>query len=305
MQAVSPKHVLCCILRDFFSIAPFNAKGDLSTPLKASKKDYLSCLVVSNRPQALGCLLEDLSMQALGKELFEVVVVADGREDECKKMVEKFEGKISVVCINSVTGGKSLSDLRNISIEHSFGEIILFLDDDSRLFDHMALEKALAIFQKHSVDVLVPQARALYGLVRQKYDFLDRFSLTTRAVFYRRKVLEELGGFKKGMNAYEDIELSIRVMCHKYGIVRTADISYWHPPLYFYSMRKPLAIGQSIFQMRHQYSFPVWLLVYLNSLRFLAFGLFPFGKFRQWFKISFGVLAYPFVCGSYFYREGN
>jgi hypothetical protein len=90
-------------------------------------------------------------------------------------------------------------------------------------------------------------------------------------------------------------------MIKKTRALRMEELNYYHPPLYFDSMEKPLAIGQAIFKVRRYYSFLVWLLVYFNALRFLLFVLVPGQRYRQWFKISLGVLLYPFTGESYYY----
>ena len=148
--------------------------------------------------------------------------------------------------------------------------------------------------------MLIPKANALYGVVKGKYDFLDQFSFANRCSLYRRSTIRSLGGFFKGLNAYEDPELSIRLMLNAPKIVQDEGLNYYHPPLYFDSMRKPLAIGQSIFQLQGRYPWPLWLLTYFNALRFLPYGLIPGQRYRHWFKISWGVLIYPF-CGRSFY----
>jgi hypothetical protein len=138
-------------------------------------------------------------------------------------------------------------------------------------------------------------------MVKGRYGFLDQFSFTNRCSFYRRNIIEGLGGFIKGLHTYEDIELSIRLMMGCPRVIQEKKLNYYHPPLYFGSMQKPLAIGQTIFQIRQHYSLLVWLLVYLNVLRFLPLGLLPGQRYRHWFKISLGVLLYPFTGESYYY----
>ena len=97
------------------------------------------------------------------------------------------------------------------------------------------------------------------------------------------------------MASYEDIELGIRSVILSADVLRTVSLRYWHPPLYFVDMRKPFSIGQSLWRLRMKYSFPVWLVTYLHALRFLIFGFVPVPKAQQWFKISLGVLAGPFL----------
>ena len=289
------------ILRMLYKKAPFNIKGGLEDCKKTSQSGLLSCLIISNKFFLLKNLLEDLRLQTLFKDNFEVVIVFDGPGDDVVKLVEGYQKYFKIHLYIANPPLQVLSDLRNISVCLSQGEFILFLDDDTRIFQKDFLESALAILKGGSCDILIPQAHSLYGVVSAHYDFLDKFSFTNRCSFYHRKIIEDVGGFLKGLNTYEDTELSLRLMIKKTRVLHMEELNYYHPPLYFDSMRKPLAIGQTIFQMRRYYSIPVWLLVYLNALRFLPLGLLPGHRFRHWFKISLGVLLYPLTGKSYYY----
>ena len=289
------------ILRLFYKIVPFDIKGGLEKCKKPVQSDYISCLIVSNKPSFLKNILEDLSFQSLSKKDFEVVIVYDGQGEGVTELVEEYQECLNIYLHKTGRSLRVLSDLRNMSLAFSKGQFILFLDDDTRIFQKDFLELALISFKKDQGDILLPQAHSLYGIVNAHYDFLDKFSFTNRCSFYRRKIIEEVGGFLKGLQTYEDTELSIRLMIKNRRVMHMDELNYYHPPLYFDSMRKPLAIGQTIFQIRQQYSFVLWLLVYINALRFLSFGLIPGHRFRHWFKISLGVLLYPFTGKSYYY----
>ena len=289
------------ILRALYRIAPFKIKGDLNGSKTSCQSALLSCLIISNKLCLLKNILEDLRFQTLPKENFEVVIVYDGQEKGASELVDEYQKYLIIHLHKTEQPKRILSDLRNISVVISQGQLILFLDDDTRIFQKDFLESAWASFKEDRFDILIPQAHSLYGIVSAHYDFLDKFSFTNRCSFYRRKTIEEVGGFLKGLQTYEDIELSIRLMVKKPRVMHMDELNYYHPPLYFDSMRKPLAIGQAIFQIRQHYSLTVWLLVYLNALRFLPYGLLPGERYRHWFKISLGVLLYPFTGKSYYY----
>jgi glycosyltransferase involved in cell wall biosynthesis len=289
------------ILRAFYRLAPFNIKGALDESKKNCQPGFLSCLIISNKLSFLKDILEDLGLQTLAKEDFEVVVVFDGQQKGVSQLVSKYQRRLNIYLHQIDQPLRVLSDLRNISVALSQGQFILFLDDDTRIFQKDFLESGLAPLKEGRCDILIPRAHSLYGVVRARYDFLDKFSFTNRCSFWRRATIEEAGGFLRGLQTYEDTELSIRLMIKKPTVIQMEEIKYYHPPLYFDTMRKPLAIGQAIFQVRRHYSFLVWMLVYLNALRFLPYGLLPGQRYRHWFKISLGVLLYPFTGKSYYY----
>ena len=289
------------VLRSFYKIASFNIKGGLEVPSKPAREGLLSCLIISNKISLLKNILEDLRSQTLIKNDFEVIVVFDGPETEILTLIDMHKEHLTIRFHKTAQPVRILSDLRNISISLSQGQFILFLDDDTRIFQKDFLETALIHLKEGHCDILVPQANPLYGIVNARYEFLDRYSFTSRCSFYQRKTIEEAGGFLKGLQAYEDTELSIRLMIMRSRVSYREDLNYFHPPLYFDTMRKPLAIGQTIFQVRKHYSALVWLLVYINALRFLPYGLIPHRVCQQWFKISLGVALYPFTDKTYYY----
>ncbi len=298
LNCLKPAHL---ILRAFYKIAGFDIKGDWKCPSKPDRGVLLSCLIISNKLSFLKNILEDLMFQTLPQEEFEVVVVFDGPQSGVPELIEGFRRHLTIQLHINATPVRTLSDLRNMSLAMSQGQFILFLDDDSRIFQKDFLEMAMVFLKEARCDILIPQAHSLYSIVNKHYGFLDKFSFTCRCSFYHRKIIEEAGGFLKGLQAYEDTELSIRLMINKPRVQYMEELNYFHPPLYFDSMRKPLAIGQTIFQIRRHYSFLVWLLVYFNALRFLPYGLIPNNVCRQWFKISLGVALYPFTGKSYYY----
>lgn len=289
------------ILRIFYRLAPFNIWGDLQDKGGVPKSNFISCLIISNKLSLLEGLLSDLSCQDFPKNNFETVIVFDEGTDEIFKLVDRYRPSLDIHLFQTSKPVRLLSDLRNTSVLLSKGEFLLFLDDDTRIFQKNFLQSALTAFNENNCDILIPQAHALYGVIRAHYDFLDKFSFTNRCSFYRRKTIEEVGGFLKGLQTYEDTELSIRLLINNPKVMHMEELNYYHPPLYFDSMRKPLAIGQTIFQIRRHYSLLVWLLVYFNALRFLPLGLLAQERWRHWFKISLGVLLYPFTGKSYYY----
>ena len=248
--------------------ADWNAAGDRA-------QIEFSCIIPSCRPELLKDILEDLSLQDFPKNDFEIIVI-DGP-------------------------GKVIGSLRNQGLEKSHGQFILFLDDDTRIFQKDFLSKASLILKESRADIIQPGGHSLYAVLQGRTDFLDHFSFASRCCIYTRDLLERLGGFRADLNSYSDIELSIRAVSLAPRVVRTDKLSYYHPPLYFPSLQKPLAIGQSIFKLKKYYPFIIWLLIYLNALRFLPLVFRPTKQNRSWFKISLGVLLYPFRRGEYYH----
>lgn len=100
-----------------------------------------------NRLTKLQKTLESLCVQTLTRAEFEVIVVDDGSTDGTKNFMEQFSApdsfRLSYFFLNHGGAGKA----RNLGIEKSQGEIVLFCGDDTRL-DEKLLEVHKAQHEK-------------------------------------------------------------------------------------------------------------------------------------------------------------
>ncbi len=282
---------------------PFDLSGDLTEDIREARPGFVSCCLVctARRLSELDGLLGDLAGQSLEKERYEVVVVNDGGGRAVDDIIGRYAHTMHVVSRSLDPQVRVLGRLRNMSLAMARGEYIVLLDDDTRILQRDFLSTVLSIFSKGGPDVLLVRASPLYGLVRQRYDFLDEYSFSNRCCVYRRETLLGVRGFKHCMATYEDVEIEIRLSLKGVTVASTDAACYFHPPLFFDSLRKPLCIGQSIMNLRREYSLPVWILVYLNALRFLPYYFVPTCRKRQWGNISLGVLLGPFKKRLFYY----
>lgn len=291
------------LFRYLYAKFPFNIKADLDKLLPSTdRKPIISCLVcASYRPTELENLLFDLSSQTLDKSRFEVVILNDGGGDTIRAVVERYKANFQLTYAENPASKKYIGHLRNMTVSMSSGEYLLFLDDDTRILQTDFLEKALTLFKEKNTDIIVPCGKSLYGILKLKYDGFDSYSFGNAGCLYKRDAIEKVGGFRNDLSAYEDIEIGIRLSLINASMIPTKDLIYMHPPFYFPSIRKPIAVGQSVLQLRRKYPFILWLLIYLNAMRFLPLIFCPTQENRQWFLISFGVLIAPFTKRSYYY----
>ncbi len=282
------------ILKKIYQLFPFNLEGDLIKPLPRMKNNFISCLLCTAREtQQLEQLLIDFTKQTLNKDSFELVIL-DNSLPGLEDLVKKYSKLLNIFYIRNTSKEGLLGILRNETLQKAQGEFVLFLDDDTRLPQKDFLEESLSLFKQSNSDVIIPYGKALIKEGEEKYQFLDSYSFATRCILYKRTSLEDIGGYYKNLVAYEDIDLGIRMTLKGFKILETNLLHYQHPPLYFTSLQKPLAIGQSILKLREHYPWLIWLTLYLNALRFLPLALIPTTQNRQWFKISLGVLLAPF-----------
>jgi glycosyltransferase involved in cell wall biosynthesis len=273
------------------SFAPFSLQGDLDGSKRNYQGAFISCLITAARPpEILQALLADLASQSLTKDRFEIILW-DNSPQGLGKLALQYTPFIPIRYFRDLSKDGFIGRMRNRQLQEALGEYVLFLDDDTRLPQKDFLARALGLFKKLNPDILLPNGEALLVKELAGYKFLDPFSFATRCCFYKRRLLDDLTGFRADITAYEDIELGIRATFKGAKIIKTRELKYQHPPLYFHSLQKPLAIGQSILKLRRHYPLPIWLMIYLNALRFLPLGLWPTRKNRQWFKISLGVLC--------------
>lgn len=276
--------------------------GDCSSS-KNCKNGLISCCVVTKgKLKCLRNILGDLKRQILECLDYEIIVLNNGPDDQIRMLCEEIRRQgVEVSCYHESDIKTAVGALRNKSVERSSGEIILFLDDDTRLEDDRFLSKAFNIYSQAKPDVIIPQAFAETIHADFKNKYLDPFSFAARCIFYKKEFFLKLKGFHSFLNGYEDIDLGIRSVLARGEIVKIKELRYLHPPLFFYSMDKPFCIGQSVWNLKRKTPFFLWLMIYINSLRFLFYIFLPTQKNRQWFKISLGCLIGPWKKQKYCY----
>ncbi len=236
-----PRRVSC--LRWIYNNWPFNLKGDLSGPLPPMIKGKLSCLIPSKQPHLLSHLLEDLQQQDIPKDLVEIIPIK--------------------------ANDTRIGYLRNLGLLKSQGEFILFLDDDTRIFQQDFLTKALTMIQESNCDTLIPHAKPLFCYSYSKNQYLKPFAFATRCCLIRRSALEKINGFRN-LYSFEDTELRIRLELSGCTLRLCKELEFFHPPYESSSWQKPLSLAHSILSLRKVYPFYIWVLIYLNQFS-LAF----------------------------------
>ncbi|WP_461246054.1 glycosyltransferase family 2 protein [Treponema sp. R6D11] len=85
---------------------------------------------------------------------YECILVDDGSPDNCPLLCDEFSKKDNrIKVIHKENGG--LSDARNIGIQQSKGNYIIFLDSDDKLQNNDTLNNLYEVIQKYKTDVIV------------------------------------------------------------------------------------------------------------------------------------------------------
>ncbi len=174
-----------------------------------------------NEEENIGACLDSLARQTTG-ETFEVIVVDHDSKDRTREIAEGFSGRLAIRVINEPVPGRGAARARGF--REATGDIILSTDADTRLPPDW-----IGVF---TAAVRDPRYVAATGIAR-----IDDCSWWTNTVFnlclplllrgnrllyghvglsgygfaIRRDVYEAAGGFDPQADAYEDLELGMRV----------------------------------------------------------------------------------------------
>lgn len=259
--------------------------------INAQVKCKISCnIVFYKRHDLLNGILTSLAYQTFRN--FEVIIVEDkGKTTETEKFLKRFAG-LNIKHISPSENFGKMGFMRNYGLKFSEGEIILFLDDDTIIADEHFLERLAIIFDSDSeVMAVVPKGHSSFSILKDRYEYHDPYFFTNRCMAYRKSVLRDLRGFDSNFIGQEDVEFAIRFLSKNLKHIKSADLQYFHPPLIVKNMSKPMSVGYSFANSKHNLF--VKLLFFLNGSRWLCLFLFPTksniqkGKFGLGYMLGF------------------
>ena len=215
-----------------------------------------------NEEKVIGRILRRMTELTYPKEKLQVIVIDDGSEDKTGAIAGLFADQydfIGVIHRSPHEGGRGKASALNAGLKHAKGEIILCFDADYYPQVNI-VEKLVAPFRDPKVAAV--QGRVL--VINEPENVLTRLIALERVGGYRvgqqareelgliplfggtaggfrRKVIEELGGFDENMLA-EDTDLTFRIFLAGYRLqyVNWAESyeeavrglrSYWHQRL--------------------------------------------------------------------------
>lgn len=202
---------------------------------------YSAIIPVFNRPSEVDNLLESLSRQTFKD--FEALIVEDGSDQDCRKVVEEYQGLINVNYIYKDNSGPG--DTRNFGMNQAKGEYFLFFDSDCIIppeyFANLdtALSKnpadAFAGPDKSS-DAFSDIQKAINftmtsmlttGGIRGNKKTLDNFQPRSFNMGFKRGVYEKLGGFTD-IHPGEDPDLSFRIIDAGFKVLFIPEVYVYH-----------------------------------------------------------------------------
>lgn len=184
----------------------------------------VSIVIASHRINLISACLDSLSSQIDETPPFEIIVVSDYSSDHLNKTYPHvkwiFEDNLSI------------SVKRNTGVKNSSGEIIAFVDDDCRPHNDWITD-GVTFLETH------PEIAAIEGrtMIERNvnttgaygdYKRLESQGFRTNNIFYRKRVIDESGGFDERFTVQrEDVDLAFSAMekgfnfgyCEKVGVI--------------------------------------------------------------------------------------
>ena len=204
---------------------------------------YSIIVPVFNRPDEVDELLESLCQQTVKD--FEVLIVEDGSQRDCKAVVDKYSDRLDVKYFMKPNSGPGQS--RNYGAERAQGEWLIILDSDVVLppdyltaVDNNVQSSKFKVQSFGGPDAAHPsftpvQKAISYSMtsffttggIRGGKAKLDKFYPRSFNMGIRRDVYLQLGGFSK-MRFGEDIDFSYRIVEAGYQPRLFPEAWVWH-----------------------------------------------------------------------------
>jgi len=180
---------------------------------------------VFNRPNEVDELLESLLKQNYNE--FEVIIVEDGSQIDCKSIINKFKEKLDIQYFQKENGGPAMA--RNFGIEKAKYGYFIFFDSDciipenyfsivnQRLTENYtdafggpdAAHESFTIIQK-AISYSMTSFFTTGG-IRGGNEKMEQFKPRSFNMGYSRKVFEKTGGFSN-MRFGEDVDMSLKIL---------------------------------------------------------------------------------------------
>ena len=147
--------------------------------------------------------------QDFSKDLYEIVVVNDGSDDNTKKILSLFKGMIRVKTLNK---NKGLSYARNYAVKNALGKFVVCLDADDYISKHLIMIEHLYLSHNTFMDAVSCD----YTMVDDNENILERRDATEDpiacGIMFNKDKLQEIGLYDEAFLALEDLDLRKRYL---------------------------------------------------------------------------------------------
>ncbi len=195
------------------------------------------------------------SLQEQSYRNWEAWVVDDGSEDDSAEVVQSMttaDPRIHYIRRNREPRGAPVC--RNIGINVSRGDFLIFLDSDDLLAPHAMLQRTQAILQHPDHDFWVfpilmfrnrpEDGKMLWNIDNGKPD-LHRFLILdapwqTSGPIWRRSAVDKTGGFTEGLACWQDVDFHLKALIAGLKGLKCYDL----PPDVWYRQHETGSISQ-------------------------------------------------------------
>ncbi len=230
-------------------------------------------IAARNEARHLGECLESIAAQDYPNELLRVFVVDNGSTDDTAAIAERFPAaKLSVRLLRQSTPSAAAS--RNVGIANGTGALIALLDGHCTIspawvsamvarFDDPLIGGCQARIDSRSVSPRIQRYLNESGELSNDRILDDTVSgrrniypwILSGNSMYRRKAIEDAGGFEVSLAACEDVDLAWRVVLLGYHLayVPEAVAVHYDGNSWYRFVRKGLTYGAGAAQLARRY----------------------------------------------------
>lgn len=162
-------------------------------------------ITTKNEEKNIETCIKSILEQSYPKEKIEIIIVDNNSSDKTKELAQKYTDKV-------FNKGPERSAQRNYGLlEKSFGEYLLYLDADMILSPGI-VEQCVYVITKDSQIVAIHISEVVLGekyfskVRRFERSFYDG-TVIDGARFFKKKILQKVGGFDESMSGPEDWDL--------------------------------------------------------------------------------------------------
>jgi cellulose synthase/poly-beta-1,6-N-acetylglucosamine synthase-like glycosyltransferase len=204
------------------------------------KPNFVSIIIPTyNDPNGLARCLRALQDQSYPQNLYEIIVVDNGRSTNLEPIVKLFK---QVRLLREAFPGSYAA--RNTGISNAKGNLIAFTDSDTipekdwlkNGVQHLISTSGCGLvagrinmfFKKKNCPNAVELYESLVSHNQKVYVKEKKFGATAN-MFTRKSVFEEVGLFNKNLKSRGDLEWGQRVFSRGHKLVYADNVVVWHP----------------------------------------------------------------------------
>ncbi len=218
----------------FLLVTFFENKETIGKQASSINTNYPSVAVLVpcyNEEKTVGGTIESLLALDYPKDKLHIVIIDDGSTDRTFEKMRSFEHYPQVTLLQKENGGKHTA--LNLGISYANTELVGCLDADSfvapnalieivKCFDDatvMAVTPAVKVWNPKNILERIQRAEYNMGIFfRKMFGVMNAIQVTPGPFsLFRKKVFDELGGFKEAHNT-EDMEIALRMHSKHYRI---------------------------------------------------------------------------------------